>query len=102
MIESIIITSVMFGTMIGGFAIYNWIDEAIKSKKKQPMKTEGTGIFTILFIVFLVLKLTDNIDWSWWAVTAPLWIPLGIILIVVAVVGLGLAIAKIVNEMTKE
>lgn len=33
MIESIIITLVMFGTMIGGFAIYNWIDEAIKSKK---------------------------------------------------------------------
>lgn len=27
-----------------------------------------------LFLVFLVLKLTDAIDWSWWWVTAPLWI----------------------------
>lgn len=27
----------------------------------------------ILFFVFLVLKLTENIDWSWWWVTAPLW-----------------------------
>lgn len=29
----------------------------------------------ITFIVFLVLKLTDVIDWSWWWVTSPLWIP---------------------------
>lgn len=26
-----------------------------------------------LFIVFLVLKLTHVIDWSWWWVTCPLW-----------------------------
>lgn len=30
---------------------------------------------TILFVIFLVLKLTHLIDWSWWWVTAPLWIP---------------------------
>lgn len=29
--------------------------------------------FTI-FIVFLILKLTNVIDWSWWWVTSPLWI----------------------------
>lgn len=29
----------------------------------------------ILFLIFLILKLTGNIDWSWWWVTAPLWIP---------------------------
>lgn len=28
----------------------------------------------ILFIVFLILKLNKNIDWSWWWVTSPLWI----------------------------
>lgn len=35
MVESIVITSVMFGTLIGVFALYNWIDEAIKSKKNN-------------------------------------------------------------------
>ena len=34
----------------------------------------------ILFIVFLVLKLTNVINWSWWWVTAPLWIPSAIII----------------------
>ena len=28
----------------------------------------------LLFLVFLVLKLTSVIDWSWWWVTAPLWL----------------------------
>jgi hypothetical protein len=30
----------------------------------------------LLFVVFLVLKLVGAIDWSWWWVTAPLWISL--------------------------
>lgn len=28
----------------------------------------------MLFIIFLILKLTDTIHWSWTWVTAPLWI----------------------------
>ena len=43
---------------------------------KVIKKRSGTGIGMILFIVFLVLKLTETIDWSWWWVTAPLWIPI--------------------------
>jgi len=31
------------------------------------------GICGTLFIIFLILKLTKIIDWSWWWVTAPLW-----------------------------
>lgn len=28
----------------------------------------------VLFVIFLILKLTHTIDWSWWWVTSPLWI----------------------------
>ena len=38
--------------------------------------TSGLSFSSILFLVFLVLKLTNVIDWSWWWVTAPLWIPI--------------------------
>ena len=34
----------------------------------------GMGLGTILFLIFLVLKLTNYIDWSWWWVSAPLWL----------------------------
>lgn len=36
------------------------------------------SLCTVLFLVFLVLKLTKLISWSWWWVTAPLWVPFGI------------------------
>lgn len=37
---------------------------------------------TMLFVVFLVLKLTHQIDWSWWWVTSPLWIPVAAVVVV--------------------
>lgn len=43
------------------------------------------GLLTILFVVFLVLKLTGNIAWSWWWVTAPLWIPIAFVLLLLIV-----------------
>lgn len=42
----------------------------------------GIGLTTILFVVFLVLKLTHQIDWAWWWVTSPLWIPIAIMLLI--------------------
>jgi hypothetical protein len=41
--------------------------------------TAGFGIGTILFLIFLTLKLAGVgrvAYWSWWWVTSPLWIPL--------------------------
>ena len=35
---------------------------------------------TLLTCLFVGLKLTGHIDWSWWWVTAPTWIPLAIAL----------------------
>ena len=45
----------------------------------------NSGILTMMFIVFLTLKLTGNIDWSWWWVTSPLWLPIAILFTVVSV-----------------
>lgn len=39
----------------------------------------GIGFCGLLAIVFIVLKLTKFIDWSWWWVTCPLWGPLAIL-----------------------
>lgn len=40
---------------------------------KSTTSSGGIGIGSALFLVFLVLKLTGYINWSWWWVTAPLW-----------------------------
>ncbi len=39
-------------------------------------------LYWTLFLIFLVLKLTDLIDWSWWWVTSPLWIPIALAVVV--------------------
>lgn len=31
---------------------------------------------SILLLIFITLKLTNFIDWSWWWVLSPVWIPL--------------------------
>jgi membrane protein YdbS with pleckstrin-like domain len=49
-------------------------------------KSSGIGLTGVLFVVFLVLKLTGNIDWSWWWVTSPLWIPIAIALSTVLII----------------
>lgn len=48
--------------------------------KENQITIFNSGLPTLLFIVFLVLKLTGNIDWSWWWVTSPLWLPLAIVI----------------------
>jgi hypothetical protein len=41
----------------------------------------GIGLLGILGIVFVVLKLTGHIDWSWWWVTLPFWGPFALLLV---------------------
>ena len=39
----------------------------------------GMGLSGLLTIVFLILKLTNTINWSWWWIFSPLWIPVAIV-----------------------
>ncbi len=51
-------------------------------ENKQQVTSGGIGLGGILFIVFLVLKLTGYINWSWIWVTCPLWAGLGVVAVV--------------------
>lgn len=48
-------------------------------------RSGGVGFCGTLTIVFIVLRLTNVIDWDWWWVLAPLWVPLAIVLLVVVI-----------------
>lgn len=61
------------------------------------VKSYGVSLSTVLFVVFLVLKLCNVIDWSWWWVTAPLWIPAGL---AIGILLIFLLIAIIVGVVT--
>jgi hypothetical protein len=41
--------------------------------KNNSNSSSGIGFFGLMFLIFMTLKLTGYITWSWWWVTAPLW-----------------------------
>ena len=47
---------------------------------KSSSSSGGIGFTGVLTIVFVVLKLLDKIDWSWWWVLSPMLIAAGLIL----------------------
>ena len=56
---------------------------------------------TILFLIFLTLKLTGVITWSWWWVACPLWIgaaiAIGVLCFAVAVVAFVSVFAAVLS-----
>ena len=65
------------------------------SNNKTEISIGGLSFSSLLFIVFLVLKLTGVITWSWWWVTAPLWGGIALVLGALLLLLLGLLIWKI-------
>lgn len=58
----------------------------------------GMGLGMVAFLIFLVLKLTNTIAWSWWWVTAPLWGGLAVVLVVCLIGALVLGIATAMDR----
>jgi uncharacterized membrane protein len=46
----------------------------------------GVSFTSLLLILFIGLRLTEHINWSWWWVLSPLWIPMGFAMLIVAVI----------------
>lgn len=53
----------------------------------------GIGFLGALTLIFIVLKLTHFIDWSWWWILSPLWLPMSIVIgiFVIGIFVIGMA-----------
>ena len=49
--------------------------------------SSGIRFTGLLTVVFITLKLTKVIDWSWWWVMSPLLIPAATVLVLLLVIG---------------
>lgn len=54
----------------------------------KDSSSKGLGLCDVLAVVFIVLKLIGVIDWSWWWVLAPVWIPVIIVVIAYIVISI--------------
>jgi len=66
----------------------------MRKKDDITFNCSGIGLGGLLAVVFITLRLTGYIDWSWWWVLAPIWIPWVMVLIVSAITGFFFLMAK--------
>lgn len=56
----------------------------------------------IIFLAFFFAKIFDKIDWSWWWVFSPLWIPIAIIIGIIGIIALVYIIIGIIDFICKK
>jgi membrane protein YdbS with pleckstrin-like domain len=70
----------------------------MKNNNNEVNVSIGGGFSGLLFIAFLILKLCNVITWSWWWVTAPLWIPVAFVIVVSIIWAIVLAISEAIED----
>ena len=58
----------------------------------------GIGFSGLLAVLFIGLKLTGCIDWSWLWVLAPIWIPLALVVGIILAVIVAIVIVAAVKS----
>ncbi len=64
--------------------------------ENQTTTSSGSGLAVLLFIVFLILKLTGVIDWRWIWVLSPIWLPIAFSF---GIMGIAVIVAHILNKL---
>ena len=68
--------------------------EATRRAPTPPIAPRPSiGFASLLTILFIGLKLTGAISWSWWWVLSPLWLGYAIVLLIAAIVLLAAALS---------
>lgn len=60
----------------------------------NQQKTGGVSIITVITIVLVILKLTGNIDWTWWAVFAPMIISTSLLIFIIIILSIIVTLRK--------
>lgn len=76
----------------------------MSESKTTNVNMFGWGSFMpALTLIFITLKLTGIIDWSWWWVLAPIWVPITVIgIIAIGIVCFALTASFIADIAAKQ
>jgi hypothetical protein len=62
--------------------------------KNNTNVSSGIGFTGLLTMIFIFLKLTEQIAWSWWWILSPIWINCAIVILFLLVVCLVTILSK--------
>lgn len=54
--------------------------------KDKNVRNSGMGFISVLTLIFVVLKLTNNISWSWIWVLSPIWISIILMILIFGII----------------
>ena len=60
----------------------------MSSKSDNSSSSSGIGFCGLLTVLFIGLKLTKFITWSWLWVLSPSWIPIALVILALIVLGI--------------
>ena len=63
------------------------------SSSSSSSSSSGIGVCSLLGVLFVALKLSGVINWSWWWVTLPFWGGFALVLLILFI-GLAIAVLK--------
>lgn len=69
---------------------------------KSNAASGGIGFTGLLTIAFIVLKLCNVINWSWWWVLSPLWIGFGLLVLFVLAFVIAIFAPSIIDTITRK
>ncbi len=69
---------------------------------RNNFTTNGISIPGLLGIVFVTLKLTGVIDWSWWWVTLPFWGILAFGIAAILIAAMFVLIKFVISELIRK
>lgn len=68
------------------------------SKSDSESRSGGASFLDLLTILFIGLKLTGSISWSWLWVLSPIWLPFAVVIVLSAIIGTAALLAKWVTR----
>lgn len=71
-------------------------------RNQKEIRRVGPGFLSCLLLLFIGLKLTGHIAWSWLWVLAPALIPLAVVLLAAAVVGISAIVLHRLEERERK
>lgn len=68
------------------------------SSNNQTSSSGGIGVFGLMGVMFIGLKLTGYVTWPWLWVLAPFWIPFAIVFGVLCACSIVVGVAQAIEE----
>jgi len=77
-----------------GNRCFRKVKEVYNSPRVYSCSYGGTGFLGALTLLFIAFKLGGIIDWNWYLILAPLWIPVAVVLIFVSILSIISGVSK--------